>query len=78
MEERSISPKHQRSNYDYVNRKPVVAHSDGGGIAIMTLEKLAGKAKRLIQGIQKLRHLGIEEFVLPLPKICVVGDQSSC
>lgn len=40
------------------------------------MEILAGDAKRLIQGIQKLRHLGIEDFVVPLPKICVVGDQS--
>jgi hypothetical protein len=31
----------------------------------------------LMQGIQQLRHLGVEEHVLPLPKICVVGDQST-
>lgn len=33
--------------------------------------------KQLIEAVQKLRHLGIEDLGLPLPKIVVVGDQST-
>lgn len=33
--------------------------------------------KALVKKIQDLRHLGIENHKLPLPKICVVGDQST-
>lgn len=33
--------------------------------------------KLMVQKIQDLRHLGIEDNGLPLPKICVVGDQST-
>ena len=33
--------------------------------------------KKLVQGVQDLRHLGIEDFVLPLPKIVACGDQSA-
>lgn len=33
--------------------------------------------KELVQAVQKLRHLGIEDLGLPLPKIVVVGDQST-
>ena len=33
--------------------------------------------RKLIQGIQGLRHLGVEGLVDPLPKIAVVGDQST-
>ena len=42
-----------------------------------TLDLLAKDVKKLVQGIQDLRHLGIEDLVLPLPKIVVVGDQST-
>ena len=34
-------------------------------------------AKELIQAVQAIRHLGVEEKDLPLPKIVVVGDQST-
>jgi len=40
------------------------------------LDVLGKEVKRLMQGIQKLRHLGIERDV-QLPKIVVVGDQST-
>ena len=30
-----------------------------------------------MQAVQNLRHLGLEDLVLPLPKIVVVGDQST-
>lgn len=33
--------------------------------------------KELVQAIQRLRDLGIENFIPPLPKIVVVGDQST-
>lgn len=33
--------------------------------------------KELVQAVQKLRHIGIEALGLPLPKIVVVGDQST-
>ena len=39
------------------------------------LQVLAGDSHRLIQAIQKLKHLGVEDFGVSLPKICVVGDQ---
>ncbi|MCJ1430767.1 hypothetical protein MMC27_000117 [Xylographa pallens] len=41
------------------------------------LQLLAGDSYRLIQAIQKLKHLGVEDFGISLPKICVVGDQST-
>ncbi|MCJ1478410.1 hypothetical protein MMC13_007090 [Lambiella insularis] len=41
------------------------------------LEALARDPQRLIQAIQNLRHLGIETLGVSLPKICVVGDQST-
>lgn len=33
--------------------------------------------KAFVTVIQDLRDLGVEELVLPLPKICVLGDQST-
>lgn len=41
------------------------------------LEILGRRAKELIQSIQKLRQLGIEDLGLPLPKIALIGDQST-
>ena len=41
------------------------------------LEVLGRGVKELVQAIQHLRHLGVEDLVLPLPKIVVVGDQST-
>ena len=37
------------------------------------MEILGRDSKKLLQGIQDLRHLGIEDIVVPLPKIVVVG-----
>ena len=45
--------------------------TDGG------LQVLGRGVRKLVQAIQELRHLGVEDLVLPLPKICVVGDQSA-
>ena len=33
--------------------------------------------KKLVQVVQELRHLGVEDLNLPLPKIVVVGNQST-
>lgn len=41
------------------------------------LEIMGRQVRKLIIGIQDLRHLGVEGLVNPLPKIAVVGDQSS-
>ena len=41
------------------------------------LEVLGRGVKELVQRVQSLRHLGVEDLVLPLPKIVVVGDQST-
>ena len=41
------------------------------------LELLGRGVKQLVQAVQNLRHLGVEDLILPLPKIVVVGDQST-
>lgn len=41
------------------------------------LQVLGRGVKKLVQAIQELRHLGIEDLVLKLPKIACVGDQSA-
>lgn len=41
------------------------------------LEILGRGVKELVQAVQNLRHIGIEDLNLPLPKIVVVGDQST-
>lgn len=41
------------------------------------LEVLGYEMKGLIKGAKNLRQLGIEELGLPLPKLIVVGDQST-
>ena len=41
------------------------------------LETMGEEAKRLMQSIKDLRSLGIEDAKLPLPKMCVVGGQST-
>ena len=47
------------------------AHNGSG------VELLGREVKKLITAANKLRDLGIEKFDLKLPKICVVGDQST-
>ena len=41
------------------------------------VEILGREVKKVIAAANKLRDLGIEKFDLKLPKICVVGDQST-
>lgn len=42
-----------------------------------SLDVLAFDMKTLVKKIQDLSHLGIEDSKITLPKICVVGDQST-
>ena len=41
------------------------------------LQVLGKGVKHLVSAVQELRHLGVEDLDLPLPKIVVVGDQST-
>lgn len=60
--------------FDPTNNETNEAFSSATGTG---LEILGRKAKELIQSIQKLRQLGIEDLGLPLPKIALIGDQST-
>ncbi|KAL9019201.1 MAG: hypothetical protein Q9185_003510 [Variospora sp. 1 TL-2023] len=51
--------------------RSVESQSDAG------LELLGEGMRAFVTLIQDLRDLGVEELVLPLPKICVLGDQST-
>lgn len=42
-----------------------------------SIEQISNSMKAMVKKIQDLRHLGIENSRLPLPKIVVVGDQST-
>ena len=42
-----------------------------------SLQVLGRGVKKLVQVVQELRHLGVEDLNLPLPKIVVVGNQST-
>ncbi|KAI9887718.1 MAG: hypothetical protein M1823_000467 [Watsoniomyces obsoletus] len=44
---------------------------------LVAAEKVGQGVKKLMQTINGLRQLGVEDLVLPLPKIVVVGDQSA-
>ena len=62
--------------------QPIGARSDDSGdeTPIATdggLHVLGRGVKSLVQAVQKLRDLGVENLGLPLPKIVVVGDQST-
>ncbi|OQE47152.1 hypothetical protein PENCOP_c001G07235 [Penicillium coprophilum] len=46
-------------------------------IPAASLEHLTRDMKNLVKKIQDLSHLGIEDSKIMLPKICVVGDQST-
>ncbi|KAH8705023.1 putative dynamin GTPase [Talaromyces proteolyticus] len=41
------------------------------------ISRMTKDMKNLVKRIQDLRHLGIEDSKIALPKICVVGDQST-
>lgn len=50
---------------------PSQNHSDAN-LAIVGYHR-----KRLVKFVQDIRHLGLEDLGVPLPKICVIGDQST-
>lgn len=68
----------QRSSMEMIlnptHHEPNKMYSPATGVG---LEILGRRAKELIQSIQKLRQLGIEDLGLPLPKIALIGDQST-
>ncbi len=63
---------HQRNAAVRSSSEETVAPEACGG-----LEILGRGVKELVQAVQNLRHIGIEDLNLPLPKIVVVGDQST-
>ncbi|CAK48306.1 uncharacterized protein An11g02390 [Aspergillus niger] len=42
-----------------------------------SINLIASDMKELVRKIQDLRHIGIEDKMIVLPKICVIGDQSA-
>ncbi|PWY91926.1 dynamin family protein [Aspergillus sclerotioniger CBS 115572] len=42
-----------------------------------SINLIANNMKELVKKIQDLRHIGIEDQQIALPKICVIGDQSA-
>lgn len=54
------------------NEKPAIPDH-----AADTVNLVAHDMKTLVKKIQELRHLGIEDSDIALPRICVVGDQST-
>jgi hypothetical protein len=51
--------------------------TEGQSIPAGSLDHLTKDMKNLVKKIQDLSHLGIEDSKIMLPKICVVGDQST-
>ncbi|KAK2745094.1 hypothetical protein FQN57_004001 [Myotisia sp. PD_48] len=47
------------------------------GVSDASIDRISSSMRAVVKKIQDLRHLGIESNGLPLPKICVVGDQST-
>ncbi len=43
----------------------------------LSLQKLGRGVRELVEAVQRLRHIGIEDLGLALPKIVLVGDQST-
>ncbi|OJJ45477.1 hypothetical protein ASPZODRAFT_99591 [Penicilliopsis zonata CBS 506.65] len=56
---------------------PSGAVNPGHGPTNESLDIISQDMKTLVKKIQDLRHLGIEDSKIALPKICVVGDQST-
>ena len=64
--------RYQNRDVDRPVSIDTVGPDPSGGVEI-----LGRGVRELVQAIQDLRHIGIEDLVLPLPKIVVVGDQST-
>ena len=68
----------------YSSLQQAQSHDPENSIAINSpmfdhgsLHKLGRGVKELVEAVQALRHLGVRNLDLPLPKIVVVGDQST-
>lgn len=66
-----------RSGFSTGNMQPPQIPSGEAGHESHSLDHLAFDMKWLVKKIQDLSHLGIEDNTIALPKICVVGDQST-
>ncbi|KAL5001869.1 P-loop containing nucleoside triphosphate hydrolase protein [Aspergillus recurvatus] len=59
------------------NTTPKVEEAPAAPIPSKSLNNLAQSMTNLVKKIKDLRHLGIEDSHITLPKICVIGDQST-
>ncbi|KAL9610388.1 MAG: hypothetical protein Q9167_004898 [Letrouitia subvulpina] len=76
------APNDKNNNTDSKLAPPDNALSNGSADTLSEesdqgLEILGRGVKVLVEAVRNLRRLGVEDLVLPLPKICVVGDQST-
>ncbi|KAF6240067.1 hypothetical protein HO173_001677 [Letharia columbiana] len=73
--------EHKRTDHTIVakgqNVQTASISSDANEVAEGGLQALGRGVKELVQAIQELRYLGVEDLILPLPKIACVGDQSA-
>ncbi|KAL4955309.1 P-loop containing nucleoside triphosphate hydrolase protein [Aspergillus filifer] len=66
----------QQSNSTAANSTPIMGPAANISWS-EPLNTLASDMTTLVKKIQDLRHLGIEDSQITLPKICVIGDQST-
>ncbi|KAL6230568.1 hypothetical protein BDW75DRAFT_244693 [Aspergillus navahoensis] len=59
------------------NTTPKMEEAPAAPIPSKSLNNLAQSMINLVKKIKDLRHLGIEDSRITLPKICVIGDQST-
>ena len=68
---------HVKANHDHFSDISSSSSDTVNASSQQALEILGQGMKEMVDTVQKLRHLGVEDLVLPLPKIVVVGDQST-
>ncbi|KAL4804515.1 P-loop containing nucleoside triphosphate hydrolase protein [Aspergillus unguis] len=77
---RSLTPEVKRET-DLTHGAAEISTSrmevDDEVIASESLKVLAQTMTTLVKKVQDLRHIGIEDSHITLPKICVIGDQST-
>ncbi|KAL4817512.1 P-loop containing nucleoside triphosphate hydrolase protein [Aspergillus spinulosporus] len=56
---------------------PKLEEASAASISSESLNNLTQSMTNLVKKIKNLRHLGIEDSHITLPKICVIGDQST-
>lgn len=75
-----VSPRSVSNCLNLTHRSPietVTGEPNSPHDATKSISFISRDMKDMVKKIQDLRHLGIEDKGLPLPKICVVGDQST-